>query len=200
MGFNEARLHEATFNLHMREFFSPVNSISWRQAAFEWGGVRSHRIFIVRKMTGSGPYPYTQDSQDIIDSTNSYPDFMNTIITGDESWVYEYDPEPAIFLTMKIRREQPNTTSLKCYLPSTDAIGGGKFTHAYEGSRSPRASGLHCNPPGFRKKNNNIGYFSNRVVFQNSILNFHKYNWGIDRILRGSIMRRSGVKSPAWLL
>ncbi|KAK8772901.1 hypothetical protein V5799_012566 [Amblyomma americanum] len=32
-------------------------------------------------------------SQDMLDSTNSDPDFMNTIITGDESWVYVYDPE-----------------------------------------------------------------------------------------------------------
>ena len=35
-------------------------------------------------------YLYTQD---MMDSTNSDPDFMNTIITGDESWVYGYDPE-----------------------------------------------------------------------------------------------------------
>ncbi|XP_076037308.1 protein GVQW3-like [Oratosquilla oratoria] len=32
-------------------------------------------------------------SQDVLDSRNSDPDFMNTIITGDESWVYGYDPE-----------------------------------------------------------------------------------------------------------
>ena len=50
-------------------------------------------------MTGSGSYPYTQNSQD---STNSDPDF---IITGDESWVYGYDPETFISLTMKIQRE-----------------------------------------------------------------------------------------------
>ena len=50
-------------------------------------------------MTGSGSYPYTQD---MLDSINSDPDFMNTIITGDKSSVYEYDPEPAICLTMKI--------------------------------------------------------------------------------------------------
>ena len=56
-------------------------------------------------MTGSESYPYTQDSQDMLDSTNSHPDFMNTVITGDESWVYGYDSEPVIFLTTKIRRE-----------------------------------------------------------------------------------------------
>ena len=53
-----------------------------------------------------------------------------------------------------------NATSLKFYLPSTYAIDRReKFTHAYEGSRSPHASALYWNPPGFRKK---IGYFSNR--------------------------------------
>ncbi|XP_070385445.1 protein GVQW3-like [Dermacentor albipictus] len=30
---------------------------------------------------------------DLLDSTNSDPDFMNTIITGDKSWVYGYDQE-----------------------------------------------------------------------------------------------------------
>ncbi|UYV69968.1 hypothetical protein LAZ67_7001342 [Cordylochernes scorpioides] len=29
----------------------------------------------------------------MLDSPNSDPDFMNTIITGDESWVYGYNPE-----------------------------------------------------------------------------------------------------------
>ena len=45
------------------------------------------------------------DLEDMLDSTNSDPDFMNTMITGDESRVYGYDPEPVIFLTMKIRRD-----------------------------------------------------------------------------------------------
>ena len=35
------------------------------------------------------------------DGHHSDPDFMNTIITGDESWVYGYDPELVIFLTIK---------------------------------------------------------------------------------------------------
>ena len=29
----------------------------------------------------------------MLDSRNSDPDFMNNIITGDESWVYGYAPE-----------------------------------------------------------------------------------------------------------
>ena len=39
----------------------------------------------------------------MLNSTNSDPNFMNTIITGDESWEYGYDTEPVIFPTMKIR-------------------------------------------------------------------------------------------------
>ena len=31
-----------------------------------------------------GSYPYTQDSQDMLDSTNGDPDIVNTIFTGDE--------------------------------------------------------------------------------------------------------------------
>ena len=73
-------------------------------------------------MTGSGPYPYTQESQDMLDSTNSEPDLMNIIITVDESSVYRYDPEPVILFKMKNLMRALNTTSLKCCLPSTDAI------------------------------------------------------------------------------
>jgi len=32
----------------------------------------------------------------MLDSTNIDPDFMNSIITGDVSWVYGYDPEKKI--------------------------------------------------------------------------------------------------------
>ena len=48
-------------------------------------------------MMGSRSYPYTQTH-----STKSDPDFMNTIITGDESWVYGYDPKPVIFSCLSI--------------------------------------------------------------------------------------------------
>jgi hypothetical protein len=36
----------------------------------------------------------------MLDSTNSDPDFMNIILTDDEFWVYGYDPEIVISLTM----------------------------------------------------------------------------------------------------
>ena len=45
-----------------------------------------------------------------------------------ESWVYGYDPEFVIFLIMKIRAL--NTTSLKCCLPSTDAVDRRKKIHS----------------------------------------------------------------------
>ena len=61
----------------------------------------------------------------MLDSRNSDPDFMNTIYTGDESWVYGYDAETKSFRHFAYN-ENPtrtlNTTSLKCCLPSTDAI------------------------------------------------------------------------------
>jgi hypothetical protein len=56
-------------------------------------------------MKGSGSYPYTQD---MLDSTTSDSNFMNTIIAGDEYWVYGYDENPTRALI---------TTSLKCFLP-----------------------------------------------------------------------------------
>jgi hypothetical protein len=35
-------------------------------------------------------------AQDMLDNANSNPNFLNTVITGDESWVYGYDPEPCL--------------------------------------------------------------------------------------------------------
>ncbi|PNF33903.1 hypothetical protein B7P43_G06496, partial [Cryptotermes secundus] len=32
-------------------------------------------------------------TKDMLDNANSNPNFLNTVITGDESWVYGYDPE-----------------------------------------------------------------------------------------------------------
>jgi hypothetical protein len=64
-------------------------------------------------------YPYTQN---LLDYTNSDPDLMNTIITGDESWVYGYDPETKSFRHFAYNENQTgalNTTSLKCRLLST---------------------------------------------------------------------------------
>ena len=32
-------------------------------------------------------------AQDLLDTTSTDSEFLNTVITGDESWVYGYDPE-----------------------------------------------------------------------------------------------------------
>lgn len=32
-------------------------------------------------------------AQDLLDTANTDPGFLNTVITGDDSWVYGYDPE-----------------------------------------------------------------------------------------------------------
>ncbi|KAG8281158.1 hypothetical protein J6590_064628 [Homalodisca vitripennis] len=42
-------------------------------------------------------------AQDMLDSANSNSDFLNTVITGNESWIYGYDPETKIEPTMTKR-------------------------------------------------------------------------------------------------
>jgi transposase len=49
--------------------------------------------FVPKLLTAEQKQLRVEVSQDMLDSTNSDPDFLNTIITGDESWVYGYDPE-----------------------------------------------------------------------------------------------------------
>ncbi|XP_013788617.2 uncharacterized protein LOC106472507 [Limulus polyphemus] len=49
--------------------------------------------FVPKLLTAEQKELRVEVSQDMLDSTNSDPHFMNTIITGDESWVYGYDPE-----------------------------------------------------------------------------------------------------------
>ena len=89
-------------------------------------------------------------SQAMLDSTNSDLELMNDIISGDESWVYGYHPETKSqssqwkhFPSYENTTRTLNTTSLKCFLLSTDAIDRREqFTHAYEGPRSPHARTL----------------------------------------------------------
>ncbi|XP_075737316.1 protein GVQW3-like [Rhipicephalus microplus] len=49
--------------------------------------------FVLKLLTVEQKQLCVKVSQDILDFTSSDPNFMNTIITGDESWVYGYDPE-----------------------------------------------------------------------------------------------------------
>jgi hypothetical protein len=56
----------------------------------------------------------------MLDSAFSDPDFMSTVFTGDESWVYGYDPETRSLHHFPYN-ENPtralNTISLKYCLP-----------------------------------------------------------------------------------
>ena len=64
-----------------------------------------------------------------------------TFITGDESWMYGYDPETLIFLKLK---SGESTKHYLTQMPPSDAIDTRKkFTHGYVGSRSPHANALH---------------------------------------------------------
>ena len=77
----------------------------------------------------------------MLNSTNSDPNFMNTIITSDEFWVYGYDLETVIFLTMKIQREHLTLPPSNAACHQLTLLTRGKqFTQAYEVSRSPHAS------------------------------------------------------------
>ncbi|XP_037504875.1 protein GVQW3-like [Rhipicephalus sanguineus] len=49
--------------------------------------------FVPKLLTVEQKQLRVEVSQDMLDFTSSDPNFMNTIITGDESWVYGYDPE-----------------------------------------------------------------------------------------------------------
>ena len=67
----------------------------------------------------SGSCLYTQD---MLDSSNSVHDVMNTLINGDESLVF--------FTFSENATRTLNTTSLKCCLPLTDATDRGEQIHA----------------------------------------------------------------------
>ena len=77
--------------------------------------------------------PTTPYIQGMLHSTSSDSDFMNTIITGDKSWVYGYDPETKSFRDFPYNENLSRalkTTSLKYCLPSTAAIDRREKIHA----------------------------------------------------------------------
>jgi hypothetical protein len=45
-------------------------------------------------------------AQDLLDTTSTEPELLNTVITGDESWVYGYDPETKAQSSQWRRRRQ----------------------------------------------------------------------------------------------
>lgn len=49
--------------------------------------------FVPKLLTTEQKQLRLEIAQDMLDSANSNPNFLNTVITGDESWIYGYDPE-----------------------------------------------------------------------------------------------------------
>ena len=49
--------------------------------------------FVPKLLTMERQQLHLEVTQDTMDSANSDPEFLNIITTGDESWVYGYDPE-----------------------------------------------------------------------------------------------------------
>ena len=81
-----------------------------------------------------------------------------------------------------------NTTSLKCCVPSTNAVDRRveKNTNAFEALRSPQANVFHLNSPGFRK-NKRSDTFLTDLVFNEYFNDFHRVmfmNEGIFNYLR----------------
>nr|XP_037281959.1 protein GVQW3-like [Rhipicephalus microplus] len=74
--------------------------------------------FVVKLLTVERKQLHVEVSQDMLDFTSSDPNFMNTIITGDESWVYGYDlatwkPNPSPH-SRSTRRHQDQRRPAKC--------------------------------------------------------------------------------------
>ena len=55
-----------------------------------------HRVaakFVPKLLSAEQKELRVEVAQDLLDTTSTDPEFLNTVITGDESWVYGYDPE-----------------------------------------------------------------------------------------------------------
>jgi hypothetical protein len=64
-------------------------------------------------------------AQDMLDSANSNSEFLNIVTTGDESWVYGYDPETKAQSSFSLKitmRRSLSTLSLTRWLHATDAV------------------------------------------------------------------------------
>jgi len=55
-----------------------------------------HRVaakFVPKLLSAEQKELRVEVAQDLLDTTSTDPEFLNTVITGDETWVYGYDPE-----------------------------------------------------------------------------------------------------------
>ena len=59
--------------------------------------------FVPKLLTAEQKQLCFEVSQDMLDSTRNDPDFMNIIITGDESWVYEFGNQIPVFIFLIVK-------------------------------------------------------------------------------------------------
>ena len=145
-------------------FFPPVNSVSWWQAAFQfstlvefskwrndWSSALGSDV-LSKKLDSSGlPGSLISWYQKIL------PKSLNQVRCSSRS---------VIFLQWKAdENTKHHVIQMLLAINWRYWQAGKKFTHAYKGSRSPHVMALHWNPPGVcKKKKINVLYFSKRVV------------------------------------
>lgn len=62
----------------------------------DFGMRRVPAIFVPKLLTMEQKQLHLEITQDLLDNASSNPNFLNTMITGDESWVYRYDRQTNI--------------------------------------------------------------------------------------------------------
>jgi hypothetical protein len=78
-------------------------------------------------------------AQDMLDSANSDPEFLYIVTTGDESWVYGYDPETkalssfSLKITMRRAQRIHPHSHVGCTL-LTQSADGKKSMYAHKGT------------------------------------------------------------------
>jgi hypothetical protein len=88
--------------------------------------------------------------QDMLDSTNSNPEFLNIVTTGDELWIYGYDPETKAQSSFSQKITMGHALHIHCHshagcMRLMLSAGGKKFMYMHEGSlHLPATAHLLC--------------------------------------------------------
>ena len=168
MNFSKARFHEATLNHHTHAWIFPSLSIASYDSKQHLSEVVFSTLvgFSLYGKWGNdlvpGSYPYTQDPSTVI---MVFVKSGSLFMEPGMSWVYGYDPGTKSFWNFPYN-ENPtralNIISLKCCLPSTDAIDSREKTHACVW-RFKVVSWIRASLKSTRFSHKKVGYFSNRL-------------------------------------
>ena len=121
--------------------------------------------FVLKLLTMEQKQLHLEVAQDMLDSANSDPEFLNIVTTGGESWVYGYDPETKAQsfsqkITMRRVLHIHSHSHAGCIRLMLSA-GGKKSTYVHEGTlHLPTTAHLLCFI-SFRGKKSHVGYFLN---------------------------------------